>query len=1704
MTVLPKRNASKSKAETNSDRLEKKRWLSRALKLETLEKRELFAADLPAFHNGLIPQDVDLDYAVGPLDALAVINSLNERGSTYLGGASNDSPNGFVDVDGDDFLTPLDALSVINFINSGEGVGELASIRYQFFAANPDGTPNLNRLLGQTDGPTAPVIDIGVGEQIVIRTQVNDLRNQNVANPLRRYGVFSAYHDLRYENVDGSTDEKLELMWGEYNEVFIPSSVTSGSFQLRYAAGGGQPERIVQITPSYVSTGGLNFASTRVAIFNALETAFGAGNIRITTPSPVRDGFLGFGFNFQRSLSRVNIVNAEIINNTLSASGTPIDPLYTNDANPSPTSLRTTVPARNHALENTFVNAFGNTIDSDVSYIDGVDGKIRPPVNVRLATIQNHVLTTNNFDDLSSIEDINTIDGITVSPGDRILVRAQTNPAQNGIYVVADRTNGVITKRTLIRALDADQSSELIDAFAIVTSGTRSGQRFLQKTPNVNLGTSPIVWGDPNVMVLERFGGFSGKEIEDNFGATQYFNVIDVLFRAGKAGVVELDAELSEVPTGTNPNVTQNLGLALHSTTSYITDPTLIILPTNVRIRILDELTAFPDRYTLNEDAPGTLLDVMGGSEPDVDRLGRSFSIVGVNNTSDKATVTVANNGTRVLFTPAADANGEVVFTYTIRNSNGNEAVGTVTVNLNAINDAPFALTPTLSVNEDRPTPGLVITPATLFSAGPADEIAAGQTVSLTGTPTSPNGTVTIDADGNLSFVPALNFFGPATVTVTGRDSVGAERQAVFTITVTPVNDAPIAGTRSFQTNEDTALPAIAATTLFTPGPSNESSQTVTLSVPTPPPTSQGTVTLPNNGTSLVFNPAPNFFGDVVFAVRGTDNGVGTAANPTAPNPQVTDSMITIRVSPVNDAPTAANDSLSAIAAVGIAQPLDVMALGSASSGRDSAGPLEDVPGGDTIRVVRVTQPVNAANANARGGTVAVGTDGANVTFTPDGSIIDGVVTFTYTIRDLGGAANGLESTATVTLRIVPPARPYALDDSFTIDEDSGNQSFDVLNGSNADFVRPNSTAELVSVSSIPDTQGTVSPAANLVAFRPADNFFGTVVFTYNMRDTSGLPPETDSRVTANVTVLVRELNDAPVAVELTRTTPEDIDLLMAAGSLTDGLSRGAPNESSQTLTITNARLVDPAAGTIERRRNGDFFDIFFDPADNFFGQAIIEYTVTDNGTDRGVSAPRSSTSRILVNVTPTNDAPITVNKSFTAVEDTPRLYSIASIIANDLPGPINERDVLNQTVTFDGLPSMTSARGGTLEIVGNDVRYTPARDFFGVDTFTYRVRDNASPALTTIGTVTVTVSEINDTPVATNVSRGGIFASVRTVIDLSAELAQMSRGAANESNQTLRIVAVSASANGVQPTIGADGVSIIYTAPLGANGPDSFTYTIEDNGTDNGTVTPRRSTATANVTVLPFIPSSFRGTVWIDEDAKRNNIIDNGELFVSGADVYLFEGTMENQPPRSTWRHEVTDSEGFYSFELLPPGTYTVMFVVPGMMLDSTAANHFTRVIQAPGDVNVTYDFAVFGSVAGLGSQLEYLSSSYYQTDAGMRNDGFVAAVAADGTSLWTVARGDVGDDLFHEVVLSSDSRTAFITSVRGNGEVFTTSVGRNQFRRVIDPTTGGTLVRVLARVSELSWTRVNMSSPPVNSAAKFLDAIDEFFATMADDPRP
>jgi hypothetical protein len=81
-----------------------------------------------------------------------------------------------------------------------------------------------------------------------------------------------------------------------------------------------------------------------------------------------------------------------------------------------------------------------------------------------------------------------SIDGVTMVAGDRVLVRAQTAPAENGIYV----WNGAAVAMT--RALDANTVGELRQAVTGVDEGTSAGAAFRQTSVTFTLGTGAVQW----------------------------------------------------------------------------------------------------------------------------------------------------------------------------------------------------------------------------------------------------------------------------------------------------------------------------------------------------------------------------------------------------------------------------------------------------------------------------------------------------------------------------------------------------------------------------------------------------------------------------------------------------------------------------------------------------------------------------------------------------------------------------------------------------------------------------------------------------------------------------------------------------------------------------------------------------------------------------------------------------------------------------------------------------------------------------------------------------------------------------------------------------------------------------------------------------------------------------------------------------------
>ncbi|HYD11759.1 MAG TPA: Ig-like domain-containing protein, partial [Allosphingosinicella sp.] len=204
-------------------------------------------------------------------------------------------------------------------------------------------------------------------------------------------------------------------------------------------------------------------------------------------------------------------------------------------------------------------------------------------------------------------------------------------------------------------------------------------------------------------------------------------------------------------------------------------------------------------------------------------------------------------------------------------------------------------------------------------------------------------------------------------------------------------------------------------------------------------------------------------------------------------------------------------------------------------------------------------------------------------------------------------------------LNTAPPnAAPDAVDDSFTINGNSGANVLDVLDN-DTDPTNDSLTIQLVSQ---PVTGGTVSISGNQILFTPTTGFVGTTTFTYQIWDNNVARPGVD---TATVTVEVLTVNNPPTAVDDVLAATEDTPVTYAAADLlgndNDG-GDGGPLVITAVSNFTGGVAVLNGDGTVT-----------FTPALNFNGVAGFDYVVSDgSGTDTG---------HATVNVTSVNDAPV-------------------------------------------------------------------------------------------------------------------------------------------------------------------------------------------------------------------------------------------------------------------------------------------------------------------------------------------------------------------------------------------------------------------------------------------------------------------------------
>ncbi|MGF1497394.1 MAG: cadherin-like domain-containing protein [Elainellaceae cyanobacterium] len=191
----------------------------------------------------------------------------------------------------------------------------------------------------------------------------------------------------------------------------------------------------------------------------------------------------------------------------------------------------------------------------------------------------------------------------------------------------------------------------------------------------------------------------------------------------------------------------------------------------------LDDVYTLDDHTTLTVDAPNGVL------ANDFDQDGDRLSVI-LLEPVNKGSLTLNPDGS-FTYIPDPNANGFDLFTYEVNDGNGGTNIGFVDLFINPVNDAPVAQDDTAAT--DANTPITLLASALLSNDSDVDSAIDGDILSIIGVSNAINGSVALDADGNVLFTPAAGFSGTASFNYTVSDGNSGSDTATVAITVEPV-----------------------------------------------------------------------------------------------------------------------------------------------------------------------------------------------------------------------------------------------------------------------------------------------------------------------------------------------------------------------------------------------------------------------------------------------------------------------------------------------------------------------------------------------------------------------------------------------------------------------------------------------------------------------------------------------------------------------------------------------------------------------------------------------------------------------------------------------------------------------------------------------------------------------------------------------------
>src|SRR5207247_648684 len=135
----------------------------------------------------------------------------------------------------------------------------------------------------------------------------------------------------------------------------------------------------------------------------------------------------------------------------------------------------------------------------------------------------------------------------------------------------------------------------------------------------------------------------------------------------------------------------------------------------------------------------------------------------------------------------APDYNGPDSFRYTVGDGHGGSASATVWLTVSAVNDAPLAADDRYATAED--TALVVSAPGLLGNDTDAD----GDALAVVGFSAPAHGALALNPDGSFTYTPVADYDGPDAFGYTVSDGHGGSARATVWLTVSAVNDAPVA-----------------------------------------------------------------------------------------------------------------------------------------------------------------------------------------------------------------------------------------------------------------------------------------------------------------------------------------------------------------------------------------------------------------------------------------------------------------------------------------------------------------------------------------------------------------------------------------------------------------------------------------------------------------------------------------------------------------------------------------------------------------------------------------------------------------------------------------------------------------------------------------------------------------------------------------------